>query len=99
MTVLLLVLGAIGWGVAGALAVRLYRRRRAEALAVAPSPPTAPDLGRFIAHLYAADGSLESQRQMRGTPPAMIYRPHGREPATRYRLRRCNRHIAEYEVE
>jgi hypothetical protein len=60
------------------------------ARALWPAPPAVPRVGPFvdgrIVELRAADGTLESVRQIRGSdPPAEIVRPHGRHATTTYK--------------
>ena len=50
--------------------------------AILPLPPT----GASRAVLYRADGTIDSVRTLKGPAPKEFTRPHGKEPATIYRL-------------
>lgn len=53
---------------------------------------------RYTAELYAADGTLESVRQLTSAP-VTIHRPHGRGSATVYRRRDLHGRRAIYHAE
>ena len=72
MLIAAIVIGALGWGVAGLLYARWQRR------AWPMEPPT-----RAVLLNHA--GLPESCRTLKGEPPLTYSRPHGKDPATVYR--------------
>lgn len=91
----------LGWLAALVLAILRWRhvcRPRVYQPVTTTGTYPLPEAGLHAA-LYQADGTLESVRRLKGAPPPTIHRPHGRGPATVYRLCGLDGTRARYEAE
>lgn len=100
---MLLAVAILGWLAALVAGYLLWRRSRPTPRAHQPVTTTGsltlPVTDGPVAVLFAADGTLESVRQLKGAAPAVIHRPRGRQRATVYRYQGRDGNRVRYQAE